>query len=245
MGHRGNLILAVTTLALAACDDIDEGYAVLPAESCTVPVELDLATEPTPPDRIPDAPATGHVLALSWSPEFCRFRADVDRHAGQCRDNRFGFILHGLWPQAGAGPHPRSCRLAEPVNEAVAREHFCMMPSAWLQQHQWASHGTCGWGSPDAYFAASKRLWDDLVRPDLFALSRREDLTAANIRAAFVVANPDLPPSAVGIQTNNRGWLEEVFVCMDLEFAPRPCAAREYGADDGTEVSVWRGGRTG
>jgi len=35
-----------------------------------------------------------------------------------------------------------------------------MTPSPSLQQHEWAAHGTCGWDSPEAYFAQAARMWD-------------------------------------------------------------------------------------
>lgn len=225
-------------LLLASCDAAPEAAAT--AAQCYVPDELELAVEATPPDAIPDAPATGHVLALSWSPEFCRFRKDAAEHSGQCRDNRFGFILHGLWPQAGAGPHPRLCQNAPPVSEELVRAHFCMTPSAWLVQHEWAAHGTCAWPSAEDYYADAAELWDRYRRPDLFRLSYRDELTVGDVRDAFVAANDNLPAEAIGVRTNNRGWLEDVFLCLDLSFEPRACAAREYGTRDAEPVSIWR-----
>jgi ribonuclease T2 len=227
-------------LGLAACDAAAPQPAVTAAQ-CYTPAQLPVQAA-SPPDDIPDARATGHVLALSWSPEFCRFRADAPEHAGQCRDNRFGFILHGLWPQSGAGPHPRACAAARPVPQDVLRAHYCMTPSARLMQHEWAAHGTCAWEDPAAYYADAAMLWDEYERPDLFGLSRREGLTAGDVRGAFVAANDAMPPEAVGLDVNNRGWLEEVFLCLDLAYEPRPCAAREYGAADTQSISIWRGG---
>ncbi|MBV7255932.1 ribonuclease T [Pacificimonas sp. WHA3] len=240
-------------LLLSACDAAPSGReAASPATSadladtdanCVIPADITPPRRATPPDDRPDAPASGYVMALSWSPEFCRFRADQDAHAGQCRDNRFGFILHGLWPQAARGPHPRACALAAPVSEDTIRRHYCMTPSAALIQHEWAAHGTCAWDSADAYFADAARLWDRVDRPDLFALSRKEGLVAADIRAAFVAVNPGLPAEAVGVDLDNRGWLEEIFICLDLDERPRACAPREYGAHDNRKASIWRGGR--
>ena len=227
-------------MLLAACEQGPQPAAT--AAQCYVPDELAAAEIATPPDNIPDAPATGHVLALSWSPEFCRFRGDAEEHRGQCQDNRFGFILHGLWPQAGAGPHPRSCTRAEPVGEDVLRAHYCMTPSAELMQHEWAAHGSCGWEEPGDYYADAAMLWDEYRRPDLYWLSRRDGLTAGDVREAFARANIGLSVEAVGIKANARGWLQEVFLCMDLDYRPRACAAAELGVLSNASLNIWRGG---
>ncbi|MGB7404376.1 MAG: ribonuclease T [Pacificimonas sp.] len=237
-------------IILGACDpsvplvEPEQGDGTfISGKNCRIPADLAPPTEPTPPDNIPDAPTAGYVVALSWSPEFCRFRGEEERHRGQCQDNRFGFILHGLWPQAAEGAHPRSCALAEPVSLDLMRQNFCMMPSAYLLQHEWAAHGTCQWDSPEAYYEQSAELWEAIERPDLFALSRTQNLNAGMIRSSFVIANADLPPSAVGVDLDNNGWLEEVFICLDVDFSPRPCDPREYGAPDERAASIWRGGR--
>jgi|TARA_R100000501_G_scaffold16352_2_gene29733 ribonuclease T2 len=230
-------------LLLAAC-----GPNAVPdsagASSCAIPADLAPVSQPTPPDNIPDAATTGYVLALSWSPEFCRFRSDEPQNRGQCVDNRFGFILHGLWPQAGDGPHPRACALAPPVPLETMREHYCMMPSAYLLQHEWSAHGTCQWDSAEDYYETAAALWSRFRRPDLFVLSRQSSLTAGDVREAFMAANPQLSRQAIGVDLNNRGWLEEVFLCLDLQEAPRPCDDREYGAADEAPAAIWRGGRT-
>lgn len=233
-------------LLLGGCDGLDgiaaSAETAETAAQCFVPPDLAVATTATPPDRTPDAPATGHVLAMSWSPEFCRFRSDQPQHRGQCQDNRFGLIVHGLWPQAGRGPHPRACALAQPVPAPVLTAHYCMIPSAALMQHEWAAHGTCAWQEPDAYFADAAELWDRYRRPDLFRLSRQDGLSAGDVRSAFSRANPNVADAAIGLKINARGWLEEVYLCLDLDYAPRRCNAREAGPSAGTPISIWRGG---
>ncbi len=240
--HRGiaaGLLLMGCDSAVPTAPPAAPGQAI----SCVIPGDLSAATRATPPDKRADAPTAGYVLALSWSPEYCRFRGDDRASQGQCQDNRFGLIVHGLWPQAAREPHPRSCALATPVPEAVLRQHYCMSPSAKLMQDEWAKHGTCQWDSPDAYFEAAADLWEDVRQPDLFTLSREPDLTAGRIRAAFREANPDLPADAIGIDRNGRGWLDEIKLCFGRDFAPRACSPRELGAPDREPISIWRGGR--
>ncbi|MEO0499941.1 MAG: ribonuclease T [Pseudomonadota bacterium] len=235
--------LAVLLLA-AACKPASGDVHIEAADAgCDVPDDLASAAVATPPDDRPDAPVTGYLLALSWSPEYCRFRADDPASRGQCVDNRFGLIVHGLWPQAAARPHPRSCTRAEPVPAALMQENFCMMPSASLMQHQWRAHGTCAWDEPRAYFADTAALWAAVAPPDLFALSRQDGLSAAGVRAAFVATNPGWTGDMIGIDLNRRGWLEEIRLCLDLDRKPRRCSVAERGASDTAPVSIWRGGR--
>src|SRR3546814_1587903 len=47
-----------------------------------------------------------YMLAFSWSPAFCATDAGA-RSPGQCRDNAFGWVVHGLWPQYAKGPQGR------------------------------------------------------------------------------------------------------------------------------------------
>jgi ribonuclease T2 len=231
-------------LALAACSAQPVAQPPAATAECRIPDRIDLPTIADQPDRKPDPPAAGHVLALSWSPEFCRFRANADEHAGQCRDNRFGFVLHGLWPQAAGADevsdHPRNCAVAPPVSKALVREHFCMTPSAKLIQHEWHAHGTCAWSSAEAYFADARRLWERTARPD-FRTRPVPVATAKDIRDDFVALNPGLPRAAIFVDRSNNGWLKEVRLCMDLHYAYTPCDGG-VGAPDAAPISVWRGG---
>ena len=71
------------------------------AFQCSLPADVTVPRiAPEEPRRLP---VTGYTLALSWAPEFCRFRADEKRHARQCsgREGRFGFTVHSLWPESG------------------------------------------------------------------------------------------------------------------------------------------------
>jgi len=48
-----------------------------------------------------------YLLSLSWSPAFCR----TDPGAAECNGpRRFGFIVHGLWPQYEKG-WPENCNV--------------------------------------------------------------------------------------------------------------------------------------
>lgn len=182
------------------------------------------------------APVVGYALALSWSPEFCRRNRGDPEDRVQC-DNRFGFIVHGLWPQARGRLEPRFCEAVGPIAPATLRRHLCTVPGETLMQRQWAAHGSCGWPTAESYFAETQRLRAALTVPDADRLPAN-GLTAGAVRDAFVAANPRLPRAALFVDRTRSGWLEEVRICYDRRF--RYAACETPGAPDRAPVRVQR-----
>ena len=94
---------------------------------------------------------------------------------------------------------------------------------------------------PETYFAVTRILWNSLRIPDLDRLSRREGLTVGDLREAFAVANRYWEPEMIGIDLNQRGWLEEIRLCYAEDFKPIRCTPQQFGVDDDTDMSIWRG----
>lgn len=212
------------------------------AYQCRMPQVVSLP-EMRPEGPYRRLPITGYTLALSWSPEFCKGREMDARQRLQCsgRNGRFGLIVHGLWPQ-GRSASPQWCRNARQVPAAEARQNLCMMPSPRLMARQWAKHGACMAPTPQAYFKATRILWNSLRIPDYDRLSRQEGLTAGDIRRAFSDANGrHWAPEMVGVRLNARGWLEELRLCYGKDFMPARCRAAALGAMDSAPAKIWRG----
>lgn len=215
------------------------------ASSCRIPAD-------PPRAEIPDqgaqtsvkAPVTGYLLALSWSPEFCRTRMESSRHQMQCsgRMGRFGFILHGLWPDGKGKRDPQWCRPVRIPDAQTIRANLCMTPSADLLAHEWAKHGSCGFTSASRYFRAASIMFHAVRFPDMNALSRREPKTG-DVRRAFASANPGLAADAIAVIANRRQWLQEVRLCLGRDFHPRACPPEDRGVADGVPLRIWRGGR--
>ena len=199
------------------------------------------AVEPEGPER--RAPLAGYTLALSWSPEFCRFRAADPSHARQCsgRSGRFGFIVHGLWPEGAAERRIEWCAARRRATSADIRASLCMTPSAPLLAREWAKHGSCMVRTPARYFKVQRILWNSLRWPDFDRLSRSPELTAGAIRQAFADANPYWQPEHVGLMVNRRGWLEEMRLCYGTDFMPAACGRRRLGPGNDAPVKIWRG----
>lgn len=231
--------LAFAALALAA----SAGEASAQAYQCKVPQGRISVPDIRPNGPVRKTRITGFTLALSWSPEFCRFRQNSRRDVRQCsgRAGRFGFILHGLWPEGPGGRYPQWCPAPRKPAPRVIRPNLCMTPSTRLLAHEWAKHGSCLTRKPATYFKISRILWNSLRFPDLDRLSRRRDLTAGDIRKAWVRANPGFKAGSVGIKMDNKGWFEEIRLCYRRNYRPGPCDRKRFGPADSRKIRVWRG----
>ena len=189
-----------------------------------------------------EMPVTGYTMALSWSPEFCKGREGQRSQALQCsgRSGRFGFVLHGLWPDGGRG-WPQWCANTQRPTGAQIADQLCRSPSTRLVARQWAKHGACMTRSPRTYFRVGNILFDSLRWPDFDRLSRKDGLTAGDVREWFVAANDGWRIDAVGVKLNERGWLQELRLCYNKRFRPTPCDRRRFGPADGVSVKIWRG----
>lgn len=218
------------------------GTAQAQALSCSAP-----AYAPRPHPELPSAneparqlPIGGYTLALTWSPQSCfGHQHDPDRRFQCGSGNRFGFTLHGLWPD-GVGPTwPQYCAATPLLSRQTIARNLCSTPSAQLLQHEWAKHGTCMPGTPEQYFARSTGLYGRLRFPDMDRLSRG-NITAGQLRSAVAAVNPGLSASAIRVTVNRNGWLDELWLCLDRSFAYTTCRANSGGVPDATGVRVWR-----
>jgi ribonuclease T2 len=173
-------------------------------------------------------PIGGYTLSLIWTPEQCR-PGGANGEGIACQTAR-GFVLHGLWPDGRGKDWPQYCRPASVLPQRTLAAHWCATPSAQLLQHEWAKHGTCMAGySADRYFATSGRLFRRLTAPAMTTLAAQPDLTVGRFADAYEAANR-LPAGSVRLNVNRKGWLQEVWVCLDTRFKPQNCPAHQGGA---------------
>ena len=232
--------LAVATALLA----VSPGIASAQADRCTAPSRIDRPRPELPtadqPQRL--LPIGSYTLAISWAPQYCHEHADSPSAATECGSgNRFGFTLHGLWPDGVGREWPQYCRAAPLLPAAVIRANLCSTPSAQLLQHEWAKHGTCMPGlSPAAYFRRSTTLYHRLRFPDMDSLSR-QPLTVGRFAEAVAAANPGIGPSMLRVTANRQGWLDEVWLCLDKAFRYERCRADSGGLPANAALRIWRG----
>lgn len=225
---------ALAALVLPGAVQAQAYQCRMPDRLVAPPIEQD---EPT--RRVP---VTGYTLALSWSPGFCRGRESDPQHALQCsgRNGSFGLVLHGLWPE-GRNTWPQWCPTPRRPSPADLQANICLMPSTHILAHEWAKHGACMTRRPETYFKVSRILWNALRMPDLDFLSRREGLTAGDLREEWLTANPGWRGKRVGVLTTKGGWLREIKLCYGKDFMPIDCDKRRLGAGDKAPLRIWRG----
>ena len=211
------------------------------ALAATPPADLKPAPalNPRPDEIVTGVPIADYVLALSWTPEWCRSGGSGAAAKEMECAQPLGFALHGLWPDGAHPPYPSFCRPAGPLDLAIVREMWRRTPSAVLLQHEWQKHGTCAaWPDARAYFAQSARLFDRIAIPKIEAIAPA-GLTAGAVRAAFVARNPWLTGDEIFVQTlrNRDDALSEVRICYGLKFQPTACPGGN-GAPDRARLTL-------
>ena len=165
-----------------------------------------------------------YVLSLSWSPEHCAGPAGA-RDTTQCAEGRrYGFVVHGLWPQYERG-FPESCAASSPVNATNLYRMLPLMPSRQLIQHEWEKHGTCSGLDQTAYFDRIQSARAALRVPPVYTAPVRElDVSPMDVKKTFAAANPGHGEDSFRILCAGR-FLSEVRICLSKELKPRPCGA--------------------
>ncbi|CAF3846109.1 unnamed protein product [Rotaria sp. Silwood1] len=159
-------------------------------------------------------------FTLSWTPTYCASLSQAARdHEFQCRSsNNFGFIVHGLWPQASKAlsvrDHPRNCRNEQQLNATLIKRFYCMMPSEHLIQSEWEKHGTCQFTTATDYFLTIENIYQSLNIPDIRSINNP---TATTIKNSFLSLNPKLFSSAIQVSMDSSNRLKEVNICYKLD----------------------------
>ena len=197
------------------------------ADSCTLPASIEQPRLEKVDCRNNIKPESW-VLALSWSPYFCAGAGKNPDQQFQCRQNKFGFVVHGLWGQndeaSGMCDQPRHCG-SSLVGTKTVRDTLCTVPGVKLIQGEWQKHGSCSGMNESDYFAKTRSLSAALVKPDLSQyVDVNKQMSAGDIATAFVKANPGsgLFKEAIAIHSRNNK-LQEVLVCYDLTFKFSAC----------------------
>lgn len=103
------------------------------------------------------------------------------------------------------------------------------MPSVSLIQREWAKHESCMTREPGHYLRAGTILYRAVRYPEMNGLSHRS-LTVGQFARAFAAANRGMSTDMLRVQSNDRGWLTEVRICLGRDFRAPRCPARQRGA---------------
>jgi ribonuclease T2 len=165
-----------------------------------------------------------YLLSLSWSPAFCI----ADPGAPECNGpRRFGFIVHGLWPQNEKG-WPENCNVHQSVPDSVVSAISDIMPARSLVYHEWSAHGTCSGLDPTDFFALVRRAYAGINLPaSVSGPAQAIEQAPAAIAEAFLRANPKMPPASIVVTCSGQDTprLREVHICLDRSLNSRACSA--------------------
>lgn len=175
------------------------------------------------------------VLSLSWSPSWCATRTGKADKI-ECGDKKYGFVLHGLWPQYQDGGYPKMCALPTPLPDNALDPAQSVMPSHRLAEHEWQIHGTCLGGDAKTFFTRAKAAWDKVKIPaDYQTATQTRSVTADKVRQAFLAANPGMVGTGIAVACRKprtkatpadhaaQPQLTEVRICLDKDLKFRAC----------------------
>ena len=165
-----------------------------------------------------------YLLSLSWSPEHC---AETHDTSSQCTGPKpFGFVVHGLWPNASSGPNPMNCDGPAYNPRLTPKDLMEIMPSQSLMRHEWSTHGTCSGMGQAEYFQLVEKAWSLVViPPDVKNPDHQVSISPLDLKKHFAAANPSLPADGITIDDNG-SYLREVRVCLTKDLTGTHCSSR-------------------
>jgi len=164
-----------------------------------------------------------YVLSLSWSPNWCALEGDAKGSEQCATDAKFGWVMHGLWPQYERG-YPSFCRTSErDPTRTQSKTMAQIMGSAGSAWYQWKKHGRCTGLSATDYYSTATKAYFSVTRPDVFRrLTKQVKLPARVVEQAFLKENPDLRPDMLTV-TCKASRIQEARICLNKDLTPREC----------------------
>ena len=165
-----------------------------------------------------------YVLALSWSPSYCAAEGPKANHQQCDSGRRYGFVVHGLWPQYERG-YPQDCDTSQTrdVPYAVARQLSDIMPSTGLVTYEWRKHGTCSGLTQKDYFSVMRQAVNRVAIPPAYRQpTTRPAFDPQVVERAFLSANPGMKADGIAL-TCDRDYLREVRICLTRDLSFRSC----------------------
>ena len=169
-----------------------------------------------------------YLLAMSWSPQYCADHDGEPAAALQCRaQRRYGFVLHGLWPQNENGRYPSNCRSAPRLPRRLIERLLPIMPSDRLIQYEWAKHGTCSGLSADDYADDLGLAFRKVQIPEtLQSPPVTVSASVQRIKQLFAAANPGLTAEMMSVICAGRDRaVSEIHVCLTKSLLFRTCGS--------------------
>lgn len=158
-----------------------------------------------------------YVLALSWSPEYCKTHHQLGMQCKRQVQQAYHFVLHGLWPSID-----KTCT-QEKLSDAVIADALSVIPSKKLIEHEWQKHGRCSGFDPKQFFDLSKQAFTEIKIPDFFDhIDTKTTKKVKEIKTLFLLKNSNLKTDSVRVININKE-LSEIRVCLDKSLQTISC----------------------
>lgn len=170
-----------------------------------------------------------YVFSSSWAPAYCATDSGK-RNTEECGPKaKYGFVVHGLWPQYAEGNWPQCCQAVRlPVrNSAVVDKVSSVMIGKSLHDHEFEKHGSCVTADQDAYFSNILKAVDRVGLAPGVVPGTTTRIKVADLRKAWKA-----PPDSVTAICNPDKSLSEVRICLAKDLSPIPCPASVRKAEN-------------
>lgn len=158
-----------------------------------------------------------YVLALSWSPEYCKTHKQMGMQCKRQPQHAYRFVLHGLWPSVD-----KTCT-QEKLSETVIDSTLPFIPSKKLIEHEWKKHGRCSGYNPKQFFDLSIHAFEKIKIPRFFnGVDASTTQTVNAIKKSFIQDNPNLNEDSIRV-VNIKKEFSELRVCLDKSFQAIHC----------------------
>ena len=147
-----------------------------------------------------------YLLSMSWSPDFCAGHSGEQECGGT---RKYGFVVHGLWPQFERG-FPGQCPGPGFDTPQVPASLLEVMPSSSLQRHEWSRHGVCSGLRQEEYFQTVERAFRKVAIPEPYRQPiQKVEVAPRQVRENFEKANPSFPRGSFVLQCPRGRYLSD------------------------------------
>lgn len=158
-----------------------------------------------------------YVLALSWSPEYCKMHKQQGMQCKKQPQQAYRFVLHGLWPSID-----KTCT-QERLSDAVINSTLPFIPSKRLIEHEWEKHGRCSGYNPKQFFDLSIQAYEKIKIPSYFNDVNTSTIKkVGDIKELILQKNPNLKCDSIRVVNVNKEF-SELRVCLDKSLQSINC----------------------
>ncbi len=159
-----------------------------------------------------------YLLAMSWSPDYCLTHTSDTQQCGR----KFGFIIHGLWPENLSGANPSNCASQQSLTQQAIDIALPFMPSKSLINHEWTTHGVCAGTSATTYFSNAVNAFKAINLPSYLANPQTDTSHSLSaLRSDFSQSSGLANNQFAVVCDGNR--LKEIRVCLSKQFGAQAC----------------------